>query len=155
MKRGELKRKTPLAPGSGFKPSTKPMARGSTRMRASKPASAKPKRAARNAGPDYLAMCRNQPCYLRLPGVVCAPRETVVPCHSNQQQHGKGTGLKALDIYTVPGCACCHRELDQGQRFTKAEKFALWDAAYERWAHDRENQLEMSERNTLPNAMLR
>lgn len=141
MKRSELKRKTTLAPGNGFKPPTKPMARGQARMRTSKPKSEKPKRAARNTGPDYLAMCRGQPCYLLLPGVHYHDQASVVGCHSNQQQHGKGMGLKALDIYTVPGCAACHRELDQGQRFTKAEKFELWDDAYERWSHDRKNQL--------------
>lgn len=41
--------------------------------------------------------------------------------------------MKAHDKFTVPGCWLCHRELDQGNRFTREEKFAFWDAAYERW----------------------
>lgn len=151
MRSAELKRKTPLLPGSGFKPPTKPMARGTTRMRASKPKSAKPKRAARNTGPDYLAMCRGQQCYLQIHGVCNHDRATVVPAHSNQQRHGKGMAIKAMDIFTIPACACCHAEIDSGQRFTKAEKFALWDDAYERWAHDRENQLlQGCNDNTFP-----
>lgn len=136
MKRGELKRKTPMHPGAGFKRSA-PMARGTSRMRNSKPASAKPKRAARNAGPDYLAMCRGQHCYLLIGGI-CSHGPTV-PCHSNQAQHGKGMGLKALDVFTVPGCPHCHREIDQGRLFTKEEKFAIWDAAYQKWEADRKN----------------
>lgn len=143
MKRGgELKRKTPLrsasqlAPGKGFaRPA--PMARGTSRMRNSKPASEKPKRAARNAGPNYLAMCRCQRCYLTIAGICNHDSATVVACHSNQAQHGKGMGMKALDVFTVPGCACCHREIDQGGQFTKAEKFAIWDAAYQQWEVDR------------------
>lgn len=106
-------------------------------MRASKPKADKPKRATRNVGPDYLAMCRGQPCYLLVPGMAAHPIDTVVPAHSNQSIHGKGMGMKALDIYTVPGCIHCHAEIDQGMRFTKAEKFSIWDAAYQRWDADR------------------
>lgn len=151
-------KRSAIQPGKGFKPRTQPMARGTStlrttkplqrgssqlartstlkpggKLRSRKPASLKPKRAARNAGPDFAGLCRGQPCYLLLPGIHAHALETVVPCHSNQQQHGKGMGIKALDLYTVPGCAACHRELDQGNRFTRAEKFALWDSAYARW----------------------
>lgn len=144
MKRGgELKRKTPLSPGSGFKRSA-PMARGTSRMRNSKPASEKPKRAARNAGPDYLAMCRGQRCYLAIAGICNHDSSTVVPAHSNQHRHGKSMGMKALDVFTVPGCACCHREIDQGKLFTKEEKFAIWDAAYQAWEVDRKKQFPES-----------
>jgi hypothetical protein len=108
--------------------------KSSTPMRARKPAKDKPKRVARNAGPvDYLALCRGQPCYLLVPGVAHHPPDTVVPCHSNQQQHGKGMGIKALDKFTLPGCHYCHFAIDQSGQFTREEKFALWDAAYVRW----------------------
>lgn len=144
MKRGgELKRSTPLkttkpmSRGTGFARAAS-MARGTSRMRNSKPASEKPKRAARNAGPDYLAMCRGQRCYLAIAGI--CDHGPGVPCHSNQAQHGKGMGLKALDVFTVPGCASCHREIDQGKLFTKEEKFAIWDAAYQVWEIDRKKQ---------------
>ncbi|VBC97839.1 gp74 [Burkholderia pseudomallei] len=42
-------------------------------------------------GSKYLAACRGEPCFLRVPGV-CRLNpldETVVPCHSNQSRHGK------------------------------------------------------------------
>jgi len=65
-----------------------------------------------------------------------------VPCHSNQQIHGKAMGLKASDIYTVPGCQKCHAEIDQGKRFNKAQKFEIWNSAYSRWVVDREEILK-------------
>lgn len=137
MKRSPLERKTPLAPGkSTLKRS--PMARGQSRMRASKPKSEKPKRAARNTGPDWLAMCRGQRCYLAIPGVCNHDSNTVVPAHSNQSRHGKSMGMKALDVYTIPSCSSCHTCIDQGARFTKAEKFKLWDVAYAQWEADRQ-----------------
>lgn len=140
MKPGKpLARKTPMSPGQGFKKSAKV----GTGLKARKPKADKPKRAAREAEDKHLMdLCRGQCCYLRLPGVVCTPIETTVPCHSNQQAHGKGGGLKAHNRYTVPGCAACHRELDQGMRFTKAEKFGFWDDAYERWEPDRKILLD-------------
>ena len=150
MKRSELKRKTPLRSTSTlarapFKPPTRQLDQigrlAAKPLRQRKPKSAKLK--ARNAGPDYLAMCRGQRCYLQIPGVCTNDRETVVPCHSNQAKHGKGMGIKALDIFTVPGCACCHRELDQGMRFTRAIKFFLWDSAYQNWQVDRKIQFRV------------
>lgn len=42
---------------------------------------------------------------------------------------------KASDEFTVPGCAACHRELDQGKRFHKEEKRAIWRQAWIRWMH--------------------
>lgn len=132
MKRSALQRKTPLR-------TTKPMAPSTTRLRARKPVAAKPKRAARDSEDrDLLALCRGQPCYLVLPGICNHDPATVAPAHSNQYRHGKAKGIKAHHRYTVPGCHACHMELDQGQRFTREEKFALWDAAYARWAPVRE-----------------
>ena len=58
--------------------------------------------------------CRGQICYLRVPGV-CPyrdPEETIVPCHSNFSEHGKGGARKADDKFTVPGCFWCHAWLD-------------------------------------------
>jgi hypothetical protein len=110
-----------------MKPSTKPMPRGTTRMRRVSKTNAK--RA--SGGEDKL--CRGQPCYLVIPGCCCRDIATVVPCHSNQNRHGKGMGHKADDKFTVPGCRACHSEIDQGKRFTKEEKFSIWDAAYARW----------------------
>lgn len=148
MKPGKpLARKTPMAPGKGFKPQTCQLDQigklAAKPLRQRKPKADKPKRAAREAEDKHLMdLCRGQCCYLRLPGIVCTPVDTVVGCHSNQLIHGKGGKLKAHNRYTVPGCAACHRELDQGMRFTKAEKFSFWDAAYERWEPDRKILLE-------------
>jgi hypothetical protein len=160
---GPLKQKAPLKPGKGFAPRSAPMNRGTSTLttkapmkRASAPMKAhksvkdKPKRAARNAGPiDYLALCRGQPCYLLVPGVAHHPPDTVVPCHSNQQQHGKGMGIKALDIYTVPGCLYCHHELDQGRTLDKAARREIWEAAYVRWEIARALLLGVGDRSTL------
>lgn len=93
-------------------------------------------------GIDYLALCRGQQCYLRLPAVTIHNPATVVPCHSNQSIHGKGMGLKASDEFTVPGCYACHAELDQGRIYTKQQKFDAWDAAFARWKIDREKLLK-------------
>jgi len=86
-------------------------------------------------GSKYIDACRGEECYLRVPGVCCSigwAHESVVDCHSNQLRHGKGKGIKAQNIYTVPGCGPCHEYIDRGPA-PRAEKFALWDAAYEQW----------------------
>lgn len=91
----------------------------------------------------YLQACRGELCYLRIPGVCIGGMDTTVPCHSNQSKHGKGMGLKAHDKYTVPGCHACHYEIDQGNIFSREEKFALWDVAYSAWAPVREEKLRV------------
>lgn len=90
----------------------------------------------------YLDACKGQPCYLRIKDVCggASASETVVPAHSNQAKHGKGMGIKAKDIYTVPACMYCHSYIDQGPA-PKAEKFSLWDAAYEKWVKRRDEIL--------------
>lgn len=149
MKRSALVRKTPLKQG-------KPMVRGSSVLKTSKPmnrgtstlTSKKPirKRSKTNSDPrpktGEAELCRGQPCYLLVPGITAHPGETVVPCHSNQARHGKGKGIKAHDRHTVPGCMYCHAEIDSGNRFTRAEKFALWDAAFARWEVTRASLLK-------------
>lgn len=52
-------------------------------------------------------------------GQLCALRffppcseETVVPCHLPWTAR-KGLGMKIPDIFCVPGCAKCHRLMDQ------------------------------------------
>lgn len=54
------------------------------------------------------------------------------PAHSNQQRHGKGFGNKADDVFFASACRSCHRELDQGKRYTKDEKREFWQRAHER-----------------------
>lgn len=129
-----------------MKPSTKPMSRG-TSMARGKPMKVRRKVRPKIDGIDYLAMCRGQECFLLLSMVRFHHRETVVPCHSNQSKHGKGMGLKASDIYTVPGCHGCHAELDQGMAMNREEKRAAFDAAYLRWSNYREQQFNLGASN--------
>jgi hypothetical protein len=92
----------------------------------------------------YLAACRGEPCYLRIPGIcrLLDPDETCVPAHSNEQGHGKGMGLTARHFYTVPGCAACHAWLDQGKA-AREVKFAAWRGAFAIWGPIRSRKLEM------------
>lgn len=125
-----MMRRTPMKRG------TKPLARG-TPLRAKSRKKRQHKTNPELDRREYADACFGEPCYLRVPGVQCAGLKTVVPCHSNQGVHGKGGGLKAYDIYTVPGCMHCHHEIDQGKRLTRAERFAVWDRAYEIWSQRR------------------
>lgn len=121
-----LVNKTPMARGVAQLKTTAPMKK-SGYLRQRRPG--KPKREDK----PLADLCRGQACFLLLPGIERHDPGTVVACHSNQARDGKAMGLKAADEKTVPGCWLCHRELDQGARFTREEKFALWDDAYRRW----------------------
>lgn len=79
-----------------------------------------------------LAACRGERCYLRIPGVCIGGTETTVACHTNESALGKGMGLKAPDVYTVPGCFSCHQWLDQGPAL-KTDKFSAWRHAFAAW----------------------
>lgn len=127
LKRTGLMRKTPLC-------AKKPMARGTSTLTRTEFKKKAPKKRAGHDKPTRDT-CRDQTCYLRMvPGCGGA----TVPCHPNELVLGKGGGLKAPDIYTVPGCSACHRELDQGIRFTKMEKKTFWRRAYAVWGPVRE-----------------
>ncbi|WP_254601823.1 nuclease domain-containing protein [Cupriavidus taiwanensis] len=93
----------------------------------------------------YALACRGEPCYLLIPGAPEHRLDTVVDCHSNQLKHGKGGAIKAQDLYTVPGCAWCHHQIDQGNRLTKEERRAYWDDAYRRWVPVRAIKLAAQE----------
>lgn len=69
-------------------------------------------------------------CTLQIDGICEGGRGE--PCHSNQSRHGKGGMIKAHDLFFASGCRCCHRELDQGKRFTREEKADIWQRAHER-----------------------
>lgn len=132
-----LKRSAPLTrktPMSRVSRASTPLSRSTFKRRAPK------KRAGHE--PKYLAACRGEPCFLQIPGVCRGERDTVVPCHANWSDYGKGMGIKAPDIYTVPGCARCHACLDQGMTLTKAEKRATWEWAYTRWSAARDSKLQ-------------
>jgi hypothetical protein len=67
------------------------------------------------------------PCMLNLPGCEGTAGE---PAHSNQHIHGKGGAMKAHDVFHVPACRSCHRELDQGRTMNREEKAAAWNRAF-------------------------
>lgn len=124
----------PLARTTTLK-TKKPMSRSTAQLaRAAKPIRARSKTNAKRESSGEDKLCRGQTCYLRIPGLCLGKAAPTVPCHSNQSIHGKGMGIKAHDVYTLPGCSVCHREIDQGMRFTREEKFAIWDRAYALWA---------------------
>lgn len=79
---------------------------------------------------ELLDMAYEFPCYLQLP---CCEGGAGEPAHSNQAQHGKGGSIKAHDVFHVPGCRACHRELDQGRTMSRGEKFDAWDRAFVRY----------------------
>lgn len=128
---------------SGFGPRKKPLARGTWSRKSSPlPEQAPRKTAMRQGrkrptvaeGSKYLAACRGEPCYLRVP-TQCRRNpidETVVPCHENSLASGKGVGLKASHERTVPGCFWCHHWLDQGPA-TRTEKQIVFNVAYGEW----------------------
>lgn len=91
-----------------------------------------------------LAACRGESCYLIVPGV--CPRipqdDTVVDCHGNWADTGKGLGLKAADRYSVPGCAACHYWLDFGTTATREVKRITFFDALARWEPVRAAKLQ-------------
>lgn len=99
-------------------------------------------------GSKYLAACRGEPCYLN---VLCARSDwedpSVVPCHDNRLSSGKGMGLKANHDRTLPGCALCHRWLDQGPA-PREEKFAAFDDGFERWEPRRARKMGIEQLET-------
>jgi len=47
--------------------------------------------------------------------------------HSNSAKHGKGRGIKASDLFTVPLCHSCHFKFDTFQLGDRAESEAMFD----------------------------
>lgn len=79
---------------------------------------------------DLLDLAYEIDCTLRIQGVCEGGMGE--PCHSNQSRHGKGGALKAHDCFFAAGCRACHRELDQGKKFTLDEKIEIWQRGHER-----------------------
>jgi hypothetical protein len=95
--------------------------------------------------PAMLALCRDQPCYLKIDGICRGGvrQETVVPCHANELALGKGKGLKVPDKYTVPGCMDCHSWLDAGLA-PREEKRLAWRRAYSVWSMYRDGEEDVN-----------
>lgn len=124
---------------STFKAPTRPMQR--TAMKRS---SRRKRKIAGHHDRKLLDACRGQDCYLNVPGVCLRiPQDpTVVDCHGNWADTGKGLGLKAADRYSVPGCAACHQWLDVLTVATREEKRAVFFDALARWEPVRTRKVE-------------
>lgn len=148
MKRSPMKPSKKVMRRSAFKPVGKPLKRTAMKRRAAR---INPCR----HNQSYLEACRGERCYLRVGGVCLGEsgRNTVVPCHSNQLQHGKGMGIKAHDMYSVPGCMACHAWIDQGSA-PKEIKFLVWDRAFTRWEPRRARKLRAKENPDTVRAVL-
>ena len=86
-----------------------------------------------NHEPLRLLCRRAAGCYLRLDNCTGAP---TAAAHSNLLRHGRGHGYKTHDIYTVPACMSCGRELDHGGHYSREEKQSIFVNAWERWMLD-------------------
>lgn len=59
-----------------------------------------------------LDAAKGEECLINSP--VCNyDSSTVVACHSNESDDGKGTGQKADDCFVAFGCSACHTWLDK------------------------------------------
>ena len=77
--------------------------------------------------PKILKGAQGAPC------MVCGNTVTTVACHSNKARHGKGTGLKAHDIFVAYLCAHHHNEVDgRTGKLTGYEADAMWQSAHDK-----------------------
>lgn len=58
-------------------------------------------------------------------------KETVSACHSDEQVHGKGFGIKAHDLFIFFGCSDCHIWYGSSE-IPRAEKRELFHYAHAR-----------------------
>lgn len=77
-----------------------------------------------------LKSAEGQICTMHSPACNHDPRTTVW-CHSNQQRHGKGKGIKAHDIFGFYGCSGCHDWYDRSDA-PREEKDAYFQLAFEK-----------------------
>lgn len=130
-----LQRKTPLK-GSGF-------------LRTRTAIKRKPRKKIQGYhDKPVLDACRGESCYLNVRGVCRGEPQwpTVVPCHGNWSDLGKGAGIKAKDEYTVPGCFDCHQWLDVLTTATRDEKRSVFFDALARWEPVREIKLNKEQK---------
>ena len=74
---------------------------------------------------------RGESCTMNSPQCNYNP-ETVVWCHSNFGEHGKGYGIKAHDMFGFYGCSACHYWLDIGTTASAEEKRFRFSLAHAR-----------------------
>ena len=77
--------------------------------------------------PKLKQAARNEQC------VACgAHNGSTVWAHSNSQKHGKGTGIKAHDLFGAFLCYHCHTEYDSGTSMNRQEKQEWFREQWER-----------------------
>ena len=76
----------------------------------------------------------------KLPCVRCGYPHSQA-AHSNSSKHGKGRGIKASDLYTVPLCYVCHAAFDKFELGTRQESEALFDG----WLEKTERMLNLKD----------
>jgi ferredoxin len=79
-----------------------------------------------------LDAARDQDCTIQIPGVCNRDKSTVVGCHANWLEYGKGGAMKAHDCYIAFGCSACHFAIDQGTKLSYEEKKEYWRQGFER-----------------------
>jgi len=60
---------------------------------------------------------------------LCGSSQYVQAAHSNWGS-GKGMGVKADDSMVAALCAFCHRDIDQGSKWSKRERQQAWWVAH-------------------------
>jgi hypothetical protein len=66
-----------------------------------------------------------------LPCQICDTEGQTQAAHSNWSQWGgKGKSIKASDEYTAALCQTCHYDIDQGAKWSKAERQSAWKIAH-------------------------
>lgn len=79
-----------------------------------------------------------------LPCVRCGQSPSQA-AHSNSSKHGKGRGIKANDLYTVPLCYVCHAAFDKFELGTRQES----ETMFERWLEKTERMLNLKEQDVF------
>ena len=64
----------------------------------------------------------------KLPCIRCGNPNSQA-AHSNSAKHGKGRGVKASDLFTIPLCFKCHAAFDRFELGNRAES----EAMFEKW----------------------
>jgi hypothetical protein len=117
---------------SGFAPRTKPMERGTSQLRRSAIARKAPKkaRAPKIGGFPYVRSRLLLDLFKTLPCMVTGAAPLSDPAHSNWHVHGHFGAIKASDVFVAALSREVHRELDQGNKWTQAEKQCIWWGAH-------------------------
>jgi hypothetical protein len=83
------------------------------------------------------ALCRGQPCYIRLPEICNSTPENSSPAHL-RLIGVSGMGLKAPDIFVCPACPNCHDAVDR-RRYIELDRDYAQLAHYQavmRWQYE-------------------